>query len=393
MSKNDFDLLTIARGTITAPAGCGKTYLIADALTRHVGPKPVLVLTHTNAGVAALRTRLGKAGVPPKAYRLATIDGWAMRLISTFPVRSGHDPNILQLGNPKVHYPAIKLAAAHLLKAGHLGDVLAASYDRLVVDEYQDCSLVQHAIIYYAAATLPTCVLGDPMQAIFGFQGNELADWERHVCVHFPVVGELNTPWRWNNAKEEEFGIWLLDVRRKLLAGEAIDLVSAPRNVSSIRLNGVDDHKLRLQAALAKAPTADGCVLIIADATNPDGQRQFASQIPGAVTAENVDLKDFVSFAQKLDLMAPNALQNVVYFAASVMTNVGAPDLIERIATLRAGRERREASNVERAALAFAATPTFDGVANLLVEISKEGGVQKTPTCNSERMLQGSENV
>ena len=255
---------------------------------------------------------------------------------------------------------------------------MAASYDRLVVDEYQDCSLVQHAIIYYAAATLPTCVLGDPMQAIFGFQGNELADWERHVCVHFPVVGELNTPWRWNNAKEEEFGIWLLDVRRKLLAGEAIDLVSAPRNVSSIRLNGVDDHKLRLQAALAKAPTADGCVLIIADATNPDGQRQFASQIPGAVTAEKRrDLKDFVSFAQKLDLMAPNALQNVVYFAASVMTNVGAPDLIERIATLRAGRERREASNVERAALAFAATPTFDGVANLLVEISKEGGVRR----------------
>ena len=84
MSKNDFDLLTIARGTITAPAGCGKTSLIADALTRHVGPKPVLVLTHTNAGVAALRTRLGKAGVPPKAYRLATIDGWAMRLISNF---------------------------------------------------------------------------------------------------------------------------------------------------------------------------------------------------------------------------------------------------------------------------------------------------------------------
>jgi hypothetical protein len=37
-------------GTITAPAGCGKTQLIADSLKTYVHPKPVLVLTHTNAG-------------------------------------------------------------------------------------------------------------------------------------------------------------------------------------------------------------------------------------------------------------------------------------------------------------------------------------------------------
>ena len=49
----DVDLLSIDKGTVTAPAGCGKTHLIALALDRHQGLKPILVLTHTNAGVAA----------------------------------------------------------------------------------------------------------------------------------------------------------------------------------------------------------------------------------------------------------------------------------------------------------------------------------------------------
>src|SRR6266481_1629097 len=112
MAKEEaIDLLTINRGLVTAPAGCGKTELIARALARHKGPKPILVLTHTNAGVAALRGRLDRAGVPSSRYRLATLDGFAMRVISTFPKRSGHDPAILQLGSPGSDYPAIRDAA------------------------------------------------------------------------------------------------------------------------------------------------------------------------------------------------------------------------------------------------------------------------------------------
>ena len=66
MADPEIDLLAIDRGSITAPAGCGKTHLIAEALQRHEGEKPILVLTHTNAGVAALRSRMDKAGVSPK---------------------------------------------------------------------------------------------------------------------------------------------------------------------------------------------------------------------------------------------------------------------------------------------------------------------------------------
>jgi UvrD-like helicase family protein len=376
MPAPEIDLLDVTRGVVTAPAGCGKTQLIANALSRHGGRKPVLVLTHTNAGVAALRGRLDRASVPATSYRLATIDGFAMRLISTFPKRSDHDPAILELVCPSSDYPAIREAAVRLLDAGHLNDVLPATYDRLFVDEYQDCSLVQHALAVALAEVLPACVLGDPMQAIFGFKANQLVDWDQDVHSQFTPAGELSSPWRWINAGEEKFGRWLLTLRQQLLAGETIDLASAPRNVRHVALDGVKDHELRLAACLTKPPTTEGSVLIIADSTKPAEQRRFASQTPGAVTAESVDMRDLVDFARDFDLAAPKALDIVVRFAATVMTNVGPDDLLARVASLRSGRARREASEAETAALAFAARPSYAGASALLAAISADAGVR-----------------
>lgn len=376
MPENEIDLLAIDRGTVTAPAGCGKTHLIAEALTRHAGGKPILVLTHTNAGVVALRGRLDRAGVPASAYRLSTIDGWAMRLISTFPARSAHDPDLLKLANPGTDYPNIRVAASNLLRAGHVSDILAASYTRLIVDEYQDCSVRQHVVVAWAAQTLPTCVLGDPMQAIFGFGADNLAKWNEEVCGYFPLVGELDTPWRWINADAEPLGRWLLDVRGKLVRGEPIDLRAAPADVNWVELDGTEDHQRRLLAARVRPPDGNGCVLIIGDSTNPDSQRQFASQTPGAVTVEAVDLRDLVSFARTFDLMAPDALERLAQFAQSVMANVGAADLVRRVQSLTRGTARNPPTQVERVALAFVQSPSHRAAVDLLVEIGKEGGVR-----------------
>ncbi len=376
MPKPDIDLLAIDRGTVTAPAGCGKTHLIADALTRHAGSKPILILTHTNAGVVALRARLDRAGVSSSAYRLSTIDGWAMRLVSTFPGRSACDPKLLALAQPRTDYPNIRVAAFNLLKAGHINDVLAATYARLIVDEYQDCSIRQHAIVAYAAQTLPTCLLGDPMQAIFGFGGDDLAKWDEQVCRHFPIAGELFIPWRWINAGAEPLGRWLLDVRGQLARGEPVDLRTGPPGVNWVELDGTEDHKRRLKAGQIRAPGGDGCVLIIGDSTNPDGQRQFASQTPGAVTVEAVDMRDLISFARNLNLNAANALDQVVNFAQSVMTSVGAADFLRRTQSLMRGTARNLPTDAENAALAFVRSPSHRGAVDLLVEINKQGGVR-----------------
>jgi UvrD/REP helicase N-terminal domain len=332
-------------------------------------------LTHTNAGVGALRARLDNAGVLHARYRLATLDGFAVRLIQMFPKRSGHEPAILELINPKNDYPAIRDAAVAMLEAGHLNDVLHSTYARLFVDEYQDCSLVQHALTMALAAVLPTCVLGDPMQAIFGF-GDALVDWNDDVHAAFAPCGELATPWRWINAGERAFGQWLLKIRKQLLAGNVIDLSAGPVNVTLVLLDGEDDYEARLRACRSRAPTEDGCVLIMADATKPKEQRRFASQTPGAVVAENVDMRDLIDFAKTLDLHHTDVLGIVVNFAARVMINVGRDDLLARVETLKSGRARRAPSETEKAALEFSEAPSYGGVGNLLAAISRDAGVR-----------------
>ena len=375
MANAPIDLLAIERGTITAPAGCGKTHLIAHSLTRHAEKKPALILTHTNAGVAALRRKLDAFSVPHASYRLSTLDGWAMRLVSMFPAHCECDPESLGLEQVRPNYAAIREGAFKLLSGEHIHDILKASYCRLIVDEYQDCQTVQHEIICHASNALPTCVLGDPLQAIFDF-GGALAHWEDHVCSFFPLAEELSTPWRWKNASEEKFGMWLLDVRQKLIGGDDVDLGSAHPNVRWIKLNGSNDYEEKLKACQINPPNRDGTVLIIGDSMNPDSHHQFASQTPGAVAVENVDLRDLVNFAQSLDLSSPQALSQILNFAQKTMTNVGGVELLQRVDILQRGTAKKPANDVESAALSFVAAPSYKGVRHLLGAIGQQAGVR-----------------
>ena len=57
MTKEELDLLLSKQnGAIIAPAGHGKTEMIADIVLASEGKQ--LLLTHTNAGVDALKKRL-----------------------------------------------------------------------------------------------------------------------------------------------------------------------------------------------------------------------------------------------------------------------------------------------------------------------------------------------
>lgn len=373
MAAAEIDLATIGRGLVIAPAGCGKTQLITDALARHSGAKPILVLTHTNAGVAALRGRLEKAGVKPAAYRATTLDGFAIRLISTFPQRAGHDARIVTGSRP--NYDAIRDAAARLVAAGHVHDILAASYERLFVDEYQDCSIRQHALVTWLAQSLPTAIVGDPFQSIFGFGTDPLADWNTEVIAFFPVSGELTTPWRWNNAGAPGLGNWLLSIRADLANGTPIDLRTAPAGVQWIQLDGRRDDALRVAAAAVEAP-GDTKVLIIGDSTDPRGQRRFARQVDGAVTVEAVDLRDLTDFGASLDVCGTQALSVVAAFAENLMSNFSAEDLVRTTASARVGTLGRGLSDMEQAAVVFEEERTLFRVADLLVAINRAGGVR-----------------
>jgi DNA helicase-2/ATP-dependent DNA helicase PcrA len=375
MPEDDLDLLAIDRGCVTAPAGCGKTHKIVDTLLRYRGTKRVLVVTHTNAGVAALRERLVRAKVPPSSYTLATVDGWAMRLASTFPVRSSIDPAVLRLDDHRSDYPKIREAASHLLANGSLQDLVAATYSRLIVDEYQDCSALQHQFLVQVSEALPTCVLGDPMQAIFGFGADGLPDWNGEVCRRFPLAGTLNTPWRWINAGTEGLGRWLLLARDSLLSRQPIDIAAAPDGVRWVELDGVTDRQKQHSAALTRPPGGIGTVLVIGDSSNPKSQRLFASQTPGAVMVEAVDLRDFVEFAERFDVDAEDAIQHLLEYGQQLMTGTETPRLLARLNTLIRGTARRPATAAESAGLAFLDAPSHARAASLLDTIRVQTGV------------------
>ena len=72
----------------------------------------------------------------------------------------GHDPGIVNGAPPNSE--AIRDTAARLVAAGHLDDVLAASFAHLFVDEYQDCSICQHSLVTWLAQSLPTAIVEIP---------------------------------------------------------------------------------------------------------------------------------------------------------------------------------------------------------------------------------------
>lgn len=371
------DLLAIRLGSITAPAGCGKTQLIADSLKGFSAEKPVLVLTHTNAGRAVLEQRLKRAGVSTACFYVSTIDSWSIRLAKKFPVRSGLSATVTNVANPKTDYPAVRNAVAAMLEAGHIDDALRSTYSRVFVDEYQDCGLDQHRIVVAVAKTLPTLVLGDPLQAIFGFAGPTV-EWSRHVSTDFPHIADLDTPWRWKNANAEPLGRWLLDIRPTLLRGESVDLRHAPSEVVWIPLVGDVPamHVQRMKAAQSNAPNRDGSVLIIGDSINTTGQREIARCTPGAFAIEAVDLKDFTVFGKNFNPNANGATAALIEFAGKMMTNLSQKALLERAEVIARGKARTAPTPAEHATVEFSKSPSYAAAAATLKQFSDIPGVR-----------------
>ena len=210
------------RGMVIAPAGCGKTFLLAEAVAISSGRQ--LVLTHTHAGVRAIRTHLEQRAVPTAKYRVTTIDGFALRYASAYPALSQ-----LSTRTPSSNEEWIQLrdSACRVLERMSIKRVVSASYEGVFVDEYQDCSTSQHRLVLHLADSIPVRIVGDPLQAIFSILDRRTACPWKDVLASYPKLGELRTPHRWNG-RNDSLGSWLLDVREKLIAGQPIDLKESP---------------------------------------------------------------------------------------------------------------------------------------------------------------------
>jgi hypothetical protein len=117
----------------------------------------------------------------------------------------------------------------NVMRSGHVREVIANSYQYVIVDEYQDCSIDQHRLIVSLSEICATVVFGDPLQGIFDFGNSRQIQWDQHVVQHFPELVLDIRPWRWEKSNPQ-LGEWLFSIRQTLRAGEPIDLLGAPIN-------------------------------------------------------------------------------------------------------------------------------------------------------------------
>lgn len=309
------------------PAGCGKTETIAALVSAYSADgQRCLVLTHTHAGVDALNRRFRKHGVPRPAATVRTLDSWCFDLIRSYPqladIDVGSEPDWRETAS-------YHRAGVTALVSPAVQRMVRASYEVLIVDEYQDCQLWQHDLVKAIAALIPTCVFGDPLQGLFFFGDSRPVLWERDVVPVFPPVELPVTPWRWKGVNDE-LGAWLLYARGQLLEGAALDLSSGPLTLHSP--DGLDDvcrakplHPERV-VAIAKWPR--DCALI-------------AARLGGHYTMlEELEGKHLLAFASIVDTADPDdiavAVRNFAvscgYGVASVFDTAAA----QRLASGRA---------------------------------------------------------
>lgn len=221
MENNDvfLEFLSYSKGLLIAPAGHGKTYIIAKMVSSVEADKPQLILTHTHAGIASLKKKFREQGIPPKKYSIETICGFLQRYVLTLckrtEVPSQEDKNFFQ---------QIVEIAEHLFSKPAVMRIVTQSYSHLYVDEYQDCTLDQHKIIMLMSEELPTHLLGDPLQGIFDF-AQPIVDFEKDLLL-FKHYDFLQIPWRWKNAGKETLGELILDMRQSLLNNRSANLVT-----------------------------------------------------------------------------------------------------------------------------------------------------------------------
>lgn len=343
-------------GYVLAPAGFGKTHLIAESVGR--AERRQLVLTHTFAGVNAIRRKMRLLRVPASLFQIDTIASWTLRLACAYPGVSKWT-----IRRPEGHqWTEMYVACVALLDTTFARGVIRASYAGLYVDEYQDCSTEQHALVLKLARDLPCRILGDPLQGIFDFAGQPLVDWARDVATMCSALGELQTPERWNRVGTPPIGNWLRDVRQRLEAGQPIDLTNClPAGVHF--QHAPDSDILRIQGNTCRhlsVPSTETVAAIHGGSAEQKAKcHSLARQLGGQFSSiEEVEGKDLFAFFAKVGRAATNGkkLKHLNDFAAATLTgvNVNLPAAAQR------GERTEIRSNTKNPYVAGAANAYLD---------------------------------
>jgi AAA domain len=227
-------------GFVESPAGCGKT----EAIVRTVGTYCTgcqLILTHTHAGVDALRQRFREQNIPSGKFHIDTIAGWCWGWVRRYPNNASYHSSMeIAVWNE------VYAAMSNLLQKNFVRKGVLNSYDGVIIDEYQDCTASMHRVIANLKLILPCRVLGDDLQGIFGFGSEPLISWSDVRTEFVNDLGILQTPHRWLRAENATLGEWLLSTRSFLRQGTEPDYQGSPIDRRSVSFADLSSQLIRL---------------------------------------------------------------------------------------------------------------------------------------------------
>ena len=157
-------LAEASSGFVESPAGCGKTEAIVRTVSKYCCGRQ-LVLTHTHAGVDALRHRFRRHSVQTIKYHIDTIAGWSWGWVRRYPKNAAYS------GSTEIaQWNDVYVSMSALLQKDFVKRGVTNSYTGIIVDEYQDCTVPMHRLILQLKFFLPCRILGDDLQGVFGFR-------------------------------------------------------------------------------------------------------------------------------------------------------------------------------------------------------------------------------
>lgn len=182
----------------TGGAGCGKTHQLMQALSEHLGTKPlkegqkVLALTFMHGSRRRLEERLGQLKALRGQTECSTIDSFAWRLVRRWLSLAA------TLGFADIepdHYERVCDAAGALLLIKEVCGWVAATFPILLVDEAQDMTANRLRIVEGLAIRLKVFAAADEFQCLQEeLRPNPACAWLAQVCP----VEELTQPRRTN---------------------------------------------------------------------------------------------------------------------------------------------------------------------------------------------------
>jgi hypothetical protein len=284
---------------LIAPAGYGKTFTIAECVKISEGKQ--LILTHTHAGVASIKEKIKASKISSQNYNVETITSFAQKYVLSFYTKD----DVPDQDDTTNYYPFLIAKAVELLKKKTIANIIKNTYAGLYVDEYQDCTLKQHEYIVTLSEILPTRILGDHLQGIFNFNGEQLVDLEAMLASNSYKDSkyQLAEPWRWKKTNANALGEQLKAIRELLIAKQQITFT----NYNAIELLIAQDGDIfnpqsqysKLILSLMKEKSL---LIIYPDSQNLNGRIGLVKRFSNLFTLlESIDGKDFYTVAKDLD--------------------------------------------------------------------------------------------